>query len=201
VIMFFALIMGYVLGSLSFSYLITRRVAGIDIRQHGSGNAGATNTLRVLGKGPAIVVLLLDGLKGGLAVWIADWFTQGDPLIIALAGLGAILGHNWPCFFNFHGGKGVATTLGVTASLSIYPVLLSIVVAIVVILVTRYVSLGSLVLLSLIPIFMFFKGDPAEFIMMAMAAGVLGYIRHTQNILRLVEGKENKLGQSNNNGS
>ena len=113
------IVVGYLLGSISFSYLFGKWFKGIDIRKHGSGNAGATNTLRVLGKGPAILVLLLDALKGVVAVLLGVWAAPGpdDIWIRVLCGLAAIVGHNWPVFFGFRGGKGIATTIGVMATL------------------------------------------------------------------------------------
>jgi len=93
-----SIVIGYLLGSISFSFLAGKWLKGIDIRQHGSGNAGATNTLRVLGKGPGIAVLLLDMLKGIAAVWIGYALGGGDPLVQVLAGMSVIVGHNWPVF-------------------------------------------------------------------------------------------------------
>lgn len=191
-----AIAAGYLLGSVSFSYLIAKKVAGIDIRHHGSGNAGATNTLRVLGKGPGILVLLLDALKGMAAVWLALWISNGDHVITALAGAAAILGHNWPIFFGFKGGKGVATTIGVIATLSLISFLWSVLITLIVISITRYVSLGSLVFLALIPIFMYVYKEPQAYIWMAGIVAVLGFVRHSQNIVRLLQGTESKLGQS-----
>ncbi|MEW9669730.1 glycerol-3-phosphate 1-O-acyltransferase PlsY [Ammoniphilus sp. 3BR4] len=191
-----AIAAGYLLGSISFSYLIAKKVAGIDIRHHGSGNAGATNTLRVLGKGPGMLVLLLDALKGMAAVWLALWISNGDHVIAALAGAAAILGHNWPIFFGFKGGKGVATTIGVIATLSFISFLWSVLITVAVIFITRYVSLGSLVFLALIPIFMYVYEEPQAYIWMAGIVAVLGFARHSQNIVRLLQGTESKLGQS-----
>ena len=128
-----------------------RLVAGIDIRHHGSGNAGATNTLRLLGVGPALVVLLLDLFKGSLAVIMAKGVSS-DPLWAVLAGLAAVIGHNWPIFFGFKGGKGVATTIGVVAVLFLSPALVAGMIAIVIIVLFRYVSLGSLVFVLLLPV-------------------------------------------------
>jgi acyl phosphate:glycerol-3-phosphate acyltransferase len=191
-----AVFIGYLLGSISFSYLIAKKLAGIDIRKHGSGNAGATNTLRVLGKGPGILVLLLDALKGIAAVWIAMLISPANELTIALAGFAAILGHNWPIFFGFRGGKGVATTVGVIGTISFLPLLWSGLLAIATIALTRFVSLGSLLLMALVPIFMVIKGDHPIYILMTVAIAILGFIRHRQNIVRLLQGKENKLGKS-----
>jgi len=190
-----AVVIGYLLGSVSFSYIIAKKVAGIDIRQHGSGNAGATNTLRVLGKGPGILVLLLDAGKGILAVLAAQWISGSD-LAMALAGVAAILGHNWPIFFGFRGGKGIATAIGVIATLSFFAFIWAVLATVLVIFLTRYVSLGSLVFLTLMPILMYFHDDPLSFIMIALIVAILGYVRHRENIVRLIQGKENKLGSS-----
>ncbi|MBN6188583.1 glycerol-3-phosphate 1-O-acyltransferase PlsY [Aneurinibacillus sp. BA2021] len=190
------IILSYLLGSISFSILVAKKVAKIDIREHGSGNAGATNTLRVLGKGPGIVVLLLDAAKGAMAVGAAHWLTGGNDWVVVLSGIAAILGHNWPIFFGFRGGKGVATTIGTLLALVPLPGLIAVIVTIAVIAVTRYVSLGSLVFFTLIPIILFIKGAPSAYIVGTLFVAVLGYIRHAENIQRLLRGTERKLGQS-----
>ncbi|MCZ8512924.1 glycerol-3-phosphate 1-O-acyltransferase PlsY [Paenibacillus filicis] len=189
-----SLLIGYLLGSVSFSYLAGRLLKGIDIRQHGSGNAGATNTLRVLGKGPGIAVLLLDGLKGVAAVLIGSALSGGNPLVEVLAGVCVIAGHNWPVFFGFRGGKGIATTVGVMASLAFIPALIAGVIAIIVIAVTRYVSLGSLLLTALLPIFIWIMHKPTEIFVLSLILFVFAWVRHRSNIVKLVKGKENKLG-------
>jgi acyl phosphate:glycerol-3-phosphate acyltransferase len=99
-----AIVLSYLIGSISFSVVLAKLLKGIDIRQHGSGNAGATNTLRVLGKGPAIMVLVLDILKGIVAIWLGVWLGNGSEWIPAICGLAAIVGHNWPIYFRFRGG-------------------------------------------------------------------------------------------------
>ncbi|MEJ9319122.1 glycerol-3-phosphate 1-O-acyltransferase PlsY, partial [Halalkalibacterium halodurans] len=140
----------YLLGSVSFSYIIAKKIKKVDIRQHGSGNAGATNTLRVLGVGPAVTVLLLDILKGVIAVVVTVQLTpDGDGWFAAAAGIAAIIGHNWPIYYGFRGGKGVATTIGVLASLVPLAAVLAGVIAIGSIVWTRYVSLGSLLFVTL----------------------------------------------------
>ncbi|MFT9847548.1 glycerol-3-phosphate 1-O-acyltransferase PlsY [Aneurinibacillus sp. REN35] len=194
------IILSYLLGSISFSILVAKKVAKIDIREHGSGNAGATNTLRILGKGPGIAVLLLDAAKGALAVGIAHWLTGGADWVVVLSGIAAILGHNWPVFFGFRGGKGVATTIGTLLALVPIPGLIAVVVTIVVIALTRYVSLGSLVFFALIPIILIIKGAPLAYIIGTLLVAVLGYIRHAENIQRLLRGTERKLGQSKQQG-
>jgi glycerol-3-phosphate acyltransferase PlsY len=190
---FIAVIAGYLLGSISFSYLYGRLFKGIDIRNHGSGNAGATNTLRVLGKGPAIVVLLLDALKGVLAVCIGKMLGTAE-WVVVLSGLAAIIGHNWPVYFGFRGGKGIATTVGVMASLCFLPTLYAGILGIILIAVTRYVSLGSLLLTAILPFFIWGMGRPMEVLWASIIVCLFAFFRHRTNIAKLLQGKENKLG-------
>lgn len=187
-------VISYLIGSISFSYLISKKIAGIDIRSHGSGNAGATNTLRVLGKGPAILVLLLDAAKGLLAMGVTHLLTGGDPVAYAVSGLFAIAGHNWPIFFGFRGGKGIATTLGVALGFSPLAFLIGAVLAVVTIAITRYVSLGSLILVSVLPIAIYVLDKPNAFVWTSLALAVFAYIRHYNNIRNLLAGNERKLG-------
>lgn len=189
-----SIVIGYLLGSISFSYIYGKLAKGIDIRSHGSGNAGATNTLRVLGVGPAIAVLLLDAAKGVAAVLIGGALGGDQEWAPVLAGIGAVVGHNWPIFFQFKGGKGIATTVGVAATLCFLPTLIAGIVAILCIAVTRYVSLGSLVLTGLLPILLVAMGRPSELIIASLVIAVFAYIRHRTNIVKLIKGKENKLG-------
>ncbi len=190
------IILSYLLGSISFSILVAKKIAKIDIRQHGSGNAGATNTLRVLGKGPGIAVLLLDAAKGAIAVGMAHWLSGGEDWVVVFSGVAAIIGHNWPVFFGFRGGKGVATTIGTLIALAPLPALIAVIVTIAVIALTRYVSLGSLVFFTLIPIILILNEASLAYIIGTLTVAVLGYIRHIDNIKRLVKGTERKLGQS-----
>ncbi|WP_019122472.1 glycerol-3-phosphate 1-O-acyltransferase PlsY [Brevibacillus massiliensis] len=189
-----AMIISYLIGAVSFSTIIAKSIAGIDIRQHGSGNAGATNTLRVLGRGPGILVLILDALKGLAAMGIAHLLTGGDPIAYALAGIFAIIGHNWPVYYGFRGGKGIATTVGVALGLSPSSFLVTGLVAVFVILLTRYVSLGSLVLATLLPLCLLFFGADSSFVWISLIITVLAYVRHYRNIVRLIQGTERKLG-------
>ena len=159
----------------------------------GSGNAGATNTLRVLGKGPGTAVFLLDIAKGVLAVWLGIWMAGGDWAPV-LCGLAAIAGHNWPIYFGFKGGKGIATTVGVMASLAFIPALIAGVIAIILIAITRYVSLGSLILALLLPVFIWLMDKPTAYLWGSLVICVLAFVRHRKNIVKLLQGKENKLG-------
>ncbi|RRJ66352.1 glycerol-3-phosphate 1-O-acyltransferase [Paenibacillus oralis] len=189
-----AVIVCYLLGSVSFSVVLSKLLKGIDIRQHGSGNAGATNTLRVLGKGPAILVLALDVLKGIAAVWLGRWLGGGDEWTAALCGIAAIIGHNWPIYFRFRGGKGIATTIGVMATLFFFPALYAGIIAILSIVFTRYVSLGSLIFVFLTPIFLAVSGEFGPYFWTSLIIGVFAFWRHRTNIVKIVQGKENKLG-------
>ncbi|MDO7905089.1 glycerol-3-phosphate 1-O-acyltransferase PlsY [Paenibacillus sp. JX-17] len=190
-----AIVISYFLGSVSFSVLLAKMLKGIDIRHHGSGNAGATNTLRVLGKGPAILVLLLDVLKGIAAVWLGKWLGGDSLWIPALCGIAAIIGHNWPIYFRFRGGKGIATAIGVLATLCFLPALYAGIIAIISIFITRYVSLGSLIFVILTPaILLMLPTYPLTLFWAALIICVFAIWRHRTNIKKLIHGKENKLG-------
>ncbi|MDN4527619.1 glycerol-3-phosphate 1-O-acyltransferase PlsY [Fictibacillus fluitans] len=185
----------YLLGSISFSYTITKGLKKGDIRKLGSGNAGATNTLRVIGVGPAILVLILDALKGIVPVWAA-LSLHFDLSTAIIAGGMAIIGHNWPVYYGFKGGKGVATTIGVFVIASFFPSLIAGILVILIIALTRYVSLGSIVFMILTPVLMFvFKSVPVEAAIIALLIGLLSIWRHHTNISRLLNGNERKLGQ------
>lgn len=193
-----SVVLAYLVGSISFSYLMAKWVKGVDIRDHGSGNAGATNTLRLLGKGPAITVLLLDALKGVLAIYITYFLVGNKPTVLALSGILAIFGHNWPVFLRFRGGKGVATTIGVVISLVFYAGLISGIIAILLIVITRFVSLGSLIFTVGLPFAVLALQDyyPAPYLWLSIVIAVLAIVRHKRNIKSLFQGKERKIGQT-----
>lgn len=195
-----AIAAAYLLGSVSFSVLFAKLLKGIDIRNHGSGNAGATNTLRVLGKGPAILVLVLDICKGILAVWLGRWLAPDMEWAPALAGLAAVIGHNWPLYFHFKGGKGIATTIGMLATLCFLPALSAGIIGILAIVFTRYVSLGSLLFVTLTPVFLLVY-DAAGWhdygtavLVVSVVIWALAVWRHRGNLVKLKNGTENKLG-------
>lgn len=189
-----AVLFSYLLGSVSFSVLLAKSLKGIDIRQHGSGNAGATNTLRVLGKGPAILVLILDVLKGIAAVWLGRWLGEGSEWVPALCGIAAIVGHNWPLYFRFRGGKGIATTIGVMATLALIPALYAGAIAILLIVFTRYVSLGSLIFVLLTPLFLWIFGEIGPYFWASLLICIFAFWKHRSNIVKIAQGRENKLG-------
>ncbi|MFD2115977.1 glycerol-3-phosphate 1-O-acyltransferase PlsY [Paenibacillus yanchengensis] len=188
-----AIIASYLLGSISFSIVYARLFKGIDIRQHGSGNAGATNTLRILGKGPGILVFLLDFAKGTVAVLLGYWLSTNE-WVPVLCGLAAIIGHNWPIWFRFKGGKGIATTVGAMAALAFWPALIAGILTIILIAITKYVSVGSLLFATLTPIFVAIFNFSWPLFGGTLIICLFAFVRHRSNIVKLLQGKENKLG-------
>jgi glycerol-3-phosphate acyltransferase PlsY len=188
------ILFSYLLGSVIFSLIIGKMVKGVDVRKHGSGNAGATNTLRVIGIGPAILVFVLDISKGALAVLLARWVQPDLVWLQVASGLAAIAGHNWPVWFRFRGGKGIATTIGMVVGLAFLPGLIAGLIAILAIVLTRYVSLGSLIFTALFPVFVLIMSYPTEIILGSFAIMAFAWLRHRTNIVKLMKGQENKLG-------
>jgi len=190
---------GYLLGSVNFSIILSRVQYRDDIRRHGSGNAGMTNTLRTYGKLSAVLVLVGDAAKGALAGWIG-WQIGGTAWAVYLAGLFAVVGHMFPVFFGFRGGKGVATAAGFILG-SCWPVCaLLAVVFLAVVLTSRYVSLGSVTVAVLYPLSMFWVTRGADFfprpqVICSLLMAALVIWAHRGNIRRLLSGTENKLGQ------
>ena len=169
-------------------------LSGVDIRNYGSGNAGATNTLRVMGKGPAIAVFIFDIGKGLLAVWLARWFAPDAYWVSVVCGIAVIAGHNWPVWFRFRGGKGIATMVGMFIALAFIPILFAGIAAIIIIILTRYVSLGSLLLTVFFPIFVFWMDYPSELLWGSLVVLIFAWVKHRKNIYKLLHGTENKLG-------
>jgi len=192
----------YLLGSLSFSYLLVKLLRDTDIRTVGSGNAGATNVLRIAGKGPALAALLLDAGKGLAAVLVADGLGASSP-VLALVGLAAVVGHMYPIFFGFRGGKGVATAAGTLGSLAPAALLLSLALFSLVVAVTRYVSLGSITVALSFPFWLWLAtrlgwtaGGLDPWILAGSASiGLLIVFKHRENLARLLAGTEKRLGE------
>jgi len=189
-----ALIIGYLLGSVNASIIISK-LKGDDIRNHGSGNAGATNTLRTYGKGVAAAVTLFDVLKGVIAVLIARYILK-DEIAVLFAGFGAVLGHNFPVYFDFKGGKGILTSFAVALMISPYSALCTFVIAIAIMAITRYVSLGSVVgAVVLAALTFFFESGNYNISIFMVLLALLAIFRHRENIKRLINGTERKLGE------
>lgn len=188
------LVISYTLGSIPFGVVVCKLIKGIDVRDYGSGNIGTTNVMRVAGLTPSILVLAGDMVKGIVPVLLARVLVGGlwGP---ALCGLAAVLGHNWPVTLKFAGGKGVATTLGVL--LGILPIigLVLFVIWALVLLVTRYVSLASIVSAVLLPIFVFWVSGVSPYLLFGLIASIASIYKHRGNIVRLLAGKEYKIGQ------
>lgn len=190
----------YLMGSLPTGYLVAR-AKGIDIRRVGSGNIGATNVFRILGKPAGIFVLLVDALKGALAVLVlpglALSFAGGaDPAWLALvAALGAVLGHNYTCWLGFKGGKGIATSAGVLAALVPWAFLITLATFLVTLAVSRFVSLSSILAAAVLPFAVAFTPPGSKpLILLTALLSTLAIVRHKANIQRLLAGTENRLG-------
>ena len=191
---FFSLVLGYLLGSIPSGWLAGRWLKDIDLRELGSGSTGATNVLRQVGKGPALVVFLIDVGKGAAAVLIARALGLGD-WIQVLAGLTALAGHIWPVWLGFKGGKAVATGLGLFLGLA-WPVgLASFGVFLAVFSLSRYVSLASVLAAISLPLLMAAGTDSNANLVVALVAMLLVLWRHRSNIKRLINGTEPKLNQ------
>ena len=197
---FIGLAAGYLIGSLSFAVIVSRAMRLDDPRSYGSGNPGATNVLRSGNKAAAVLTLLLDALKGAAAVLLARWTASALGLAgstfdwtVALAGLGAFVGHVWPLFFGFRGGKGVATAAGVLLALNPWLGVATFATWIIIAAFFRYSSLASLVSAAFAPFYqLLIWGGGID----ALAIGLMSLLlvwRHTPNIARLVAGKETKL--------
>jgi glycerol-3-phosphate acyltransferase PlsY len=186
---------GYLLGSLSFAFLLVRWRTGADIRTVGSGNAGATNVLRAHGKGLAAAVALLDIAKGAAAVLLVRLVTA-DSRYAAAAGLAAILGHVFPLYSGFRGGKGVATAVGAFLALAPLAMAACLAVFVGIVAATRYVSLGSMIAIVLLPPAAGLLSHASRAIVVAAAAtAVLVVFKHVDNLKRLARGEERKLGR------
>ena len=209
-------VVSYLLGSIPFGYLLVRIFRGQDVRQTGSGNIGATNVARTGSKGLAIATLLLDALKGYAAVALAFWLAgsrvangasagrNGFPamdgqtifLLAALAAFCAILGHMFPVWLRFKGGKGVATAVGAFAALAPRAIVVAVVLFVIVVALTRYISLGSIVAAAAFPLLVWWL-NPAQrasgpILLLISASSLLIIVRHKDNIRRLLAGSENR---------
>jgi glycerol-3-phosphate acyltransferase PlsY len=183
---------GYLAGSVPFAYLLARR-AGIDVRTAGSGNVGAANVLRTAGTWRAVLVMALDVAKGMTAVLIVH-FASGGSVLAALSGAAAIVGHVYPVWLRFHGGKGVAVAAGVFSLLSPAATGIALTLFVVTVWTTRYVSLGSIAATLALPPVAWWAGAPPAVVIAAAGTGALILFRHRANLARLRSGTERKMG-------
>ncbi|MHC5765806.1 MAG: glycerol-3-phosphate 1-O-acyltransferase PlsY [Nostoc sp.] len=204
-------VIAYLLGSFPTGYIAVKQLKGIDIRQVGSGSTGATNVLRTLGKGPGALVLVLDSLKGVLAIALVYWLFNFEPIknyipptvdaqlwqpwLVTISGLAAILGHSKSIFLGFTGGKSVAISLGILLAMSWQVGLATVGVFAVVVAISRIVSLSSIAGAIAVSILMVILHQPLPYILFGIAGGLYVILRHRANIERLFAGTEPKIGQ------
>ncbi|NQV04468.1 MAG: glycerol-3-phosphate 1-O-acyltransferase PlsY [Candidatus Omnitrophica bacterium] len=199
VILLAGLFVTYLIGSIPTAYIFGRLFKGIDIRQYGSGNVGATNVFRVIGRFPGIVVLFTDMLKGFMcATYVANLFMYISPVVrpefySVLAGLAAIAGHNWSLFLRFRGGKGVATSAGVVIGLIPKIFWLGFLVWCIIFSTTGFISLASIIASASIPLFTLAFGEPTEIVIFMSILCLVIVYRHRPNIKRLQKGEEKRI--------
>ena len=198
-------IIAYLVGSINFSIIISKRMAGFDVREKGSGNAGTTNMLRSVGVKAAAITLLCDILKGVVVILIAILIGNivdglDDALLVQLAGIFVIIGHTFPIFFGFKGGKGIATSLGVLLMINWQIGLIYLVFALILMVITRIVSVGSIAAAILFPVLVIFIGQnyivPVNnwsYLIFSIIVAVLVLFNHRENLKRIFTGKENKI--------
>jgi len=193
VFLYLLLLLGsYILGAIPTGYIITKLVKKVDVREYGSGNIGATNVYRVLGIKWALVVVLLDILKGVIPI-LAGMAVLESEILIILLGIVAIMGHNWTIFLGFKGGRGVATAGGVIFTLMPLPSFIGLIIWLTVVWVSRYVSLGSLAIAIVVPFLVFFLEDSMTYTYFTIVMALFVIIQHRENIKRLLEGNENRI--------
>ena len=207
-------IIAYLIGSINFSILISKKKAGFDIREKGSGNAGTTNMLRSVGKGAAIVTLILDILKGVVTIWLSIfygfmlykiWNINIDyAILVQVSGILVIVGHTYPIYFGFKGGKGVATALGILLVTNWHIGIISLVFALVLIIVSRMVSVGAICAAILFPVLTLFSyessfREPGNYMVFSIIIAIIVCFNHRENIKRIMNGTENKISLKNKN--
>lgn len=187
-----ACIVAYLLGSIPNGLVFGKLIWQVDLREHGSHNIGATNAWRTLGKGPGFLIFLLDFFKGFISVWLGS-VLAGTPMAMVLAGICAIIGHSCSVLLKFKGGKGVATGLGVIVMLMPLPALIVFAVWLLIVKISGYVSLGSIIAAALVPILAWLQGYAMEYTVFGLLAAAFVIIRHKANIIRLLNGSESKI--------
>lgn len=201
-------IIAYLIGSINFSVILSKKMAGFDVRQKGSGNAGTTNMLRSVGKKAAAITLICDILKGvvsiGIAILVGYLFNaQNKSILVQIAAIAVVIGHTFPIFFDFKGGKGVATSLGVLIMTNWQIGLICLAIAIIIMAITKMVSLGSCMAAIAFPLLTYFAANIFEnayivkegssYFVYSIILAVIVLFNHRSNIKRIITGKENKL--------
>ena len=189
-------VLGHVCGSVPSGLWLVQAFHGIDIRNYGSKNIGTTNVFRIVGPKTAVLVLIADAFKGILAVGIMSYFFH-NPLLDVVTALGALLGHNYSLFLGFKGGKGVATALGLLIFMMPKVAVASFGIWLVCVLLTRYVSLGSIMAAIFTPPLAWYLGYPSAYVIFSLVAAFFVVLRHKENIHRLLTGTESKIKPGN----
>ncbi len=184
-------LIAYCLGAIPFGYLLVKLKTGADVRTAGSGNIGATNVMRTTGRGAGVLTLILDIAKGYVAVWIAGRLTDGDVLWMSVAAVAVMLGHAYPVFLGFKGGKAVASVVGAFLCLTPWALTAEIIIFVVIVVLTRHISMGSIVAAATLPLAVFMVARaPVPAVIAALVAGAFVIYRHSSNITRLRLGTE-----------
>ncbi|MCF8009455.1 MAG: glycerol-3-phosphate 1-O-acyltransferase PlsY [Halanaerobiales bacterium] len=192
----FVLILAYLIGAVPNGYIFAKNCANLDIREHGSGNVGATNVARVTGYKVGLIVALLDILKGVIAVTVAQYFLlpEYSMTFVFIAAVLAIIGHNWSVFLSFNGGKGVATSAGILIKLFPWVILVFFIIWVIFIILTKIVSIGSILGAISIPFSIYFiYNNQTSYLIFGILVGLLIIFSHRSNINRLINGNENKM--------
>lgn len=184
----------YLIGSIPVGLLVSQAMGQVDIRRHGSGNIGTANVLRIVGKRAAALTFLGDLLKGLLPTWAAIGL-GGSELLVTVVAMAAVLGHNWSVFLGFTGGKGVATSFGALLVMTPFPALLGLVVWVGVVLGFRYTSLAAMVSSVCVPPIILISAGAGPFFGFSLVVALLIFVRHRDNIQRLLAGTEHQVGQ------
>lgn len=189
------LLLSYLIGNINTAYLIGKIFENKDIRNYGSGNAGATNALRVFGVKIAAITFLFDLLKAVIAVFLGKMILGETGML--LSGVSVVVGHNWPVLLNFKGGKGIASTIGVMLVVNYKIALICVAIGLIIVIRSKYVSLGSITAMALLPIIGLIVNRPfnLDFLIFTLILSVMAIYRHKENISRLLKGQERKIGQ------
>lgn len=185
----------YLIGNLNFAYILVKFLKNEDVRNYGSGNAGTTNVLRVMGKNVAIPVFLLDALKGCIVIVVGRYVLGLDELFLVFGGIAVVAGHNWPVFLQFRGGKGTATSLGVFFTYDWQVAIMALMIGLIVLAIWKMVSLTSMVGMTMVPVFSFLFGRSTIEIVFSFVLCFFSIFQHRKNIGRIIQGRESKLGQ------